>query len=133
MGGYKVQGKDKNAAEKLIDDCMKLEEAGCFAITLECVPRRLASYITKKLSISTIGIGASNECDCQVLVWQDMTGYSNNQTAKFVKKFANLYEEEQKAFKAYKEEVENMTFPDKCHTYLMSDEDYNEAIRKFEE
>ena len=93
MGGYKVQGKDKNAAEKLIDDCMKLEEAGCFAITLECVPRRLASYITKKLSISTIGIGASNECDCQVLVWQDMTGYSNNQTAKFVKKFANLYEE----------------------------------------
>ena len=133
MGGYKVQGKDKNAAEKLIDDCMKLEEAGCFAITLECVPRRLASYITKKLSISTIGIGASNECDCQVLVWQDMTGYSNNQTAKFVKKFANLYEEEQKAFKAYKEEVENMTFPDKCHTYLMSDEDYNEAIKKFEE
>ena len=133
MGGYKVQGKDKNAAEKLIDDCMKLEDAGCFAITLECVPRRLASYITKKLSISTIGIGASNECDCQVLVWQDMTGYSNNQTAKFVKKFANLYEEEQKAFKAYKEEVLNMTFPDKCHTYLMSDEDYNEAIKKFEE
>ena len=133
MGGYKVQGKDKNAAEKLIEDCIALEKAGCFAITLECVPRRLATYITKKLSISTIGIGASNECDCQVLVWQDMTGYSNNQCAKFVKKFANLYEEEQKAFKAYKEEVSNMTFPDKCHTYIMADEDYNEAIKKFEE
>lgn len=133
MGGYKVQGKTAEAAAKLIEDCIKLEEAGCMAITLECVPRRIAAYITKKLNISTIGIGASNECDCQVLVWQDMTGYSNNPSAKFVKRFANLYEEEQKAFKEYKLEVENMEYPSKEHTYVMSDEDYNEAIKKFEE
>ena len=132
MGGYKVQGKTYLQAQKLIEDAKKLEEAGCFAITLECVPRRIAAYITKILNISTIGIGASNECDCQVLVWQDMTGYSNNHPAKFVKQFANLYEEEQKAFKAYKDEVENMTYPDKEHTYIMSDEDYNKAIEKFE-
>ena len=75
MGGYKVQAKQKESAIKLINDCIALQEAGCFAITLECVPRRIAEYITKILHISTIGIGASNECDCQVLVWQDMTGY----------------------------------------------------------
>ncbi len=132
MGGYKVQAKQKESAIKLIEDCIALEEAGCFAITLECVPRRIAEYITKKLHISTIGIGASNECDCQVLVWQDMTGYSNSQPAKFVKKFANLYDEEIKAFTEYKNEVENMEYPAKEHTYLISDEVYDEVIKEVE-
>ena len=132
MGGYKVQGKSAAAARKLIEDCIKLEEAGCFAITLECVPRRIASFITRKLHISTIGIGASNECDCQVLVWQDMTGYADGPKAKFVKQFANLYEEEQKAFTTYKKEVESMEYPGTEHTYIMSDEDYREAIKDFE-
>jgi len=132
MGGYKVQGKSKEQALKLIEDCIKLEEAGCFAITLECVPRRIAAYITKLLHISTIGIGASNECDCQVLVWQDMLGYSNLKPAKFVKQFANLYEIGQEAFKEYKNEVENMTYPSKEHTYMISDEDYLDAINEFE-
>ena len=131
MGGYKVQGKSAEAARKLIEDCIKLEEAGCFAITLECVPRRIAAFITKMLHISTIGIGASNECDCQVLVWQDMTGYSNLPTAKFVKKYANLYEEEINAFKQYKEEVANASFPGVEQTYIMSDEDYLEATKDF--
>ena len=132
MGGYKVQGKSAAAARKLIEDCIKLEEAGCFAITLECVPRRIAAFITRKLHISTIGIGASNECDCQVLVWQDMTGYADGPKAKFVKQFANLYEEEQKAFTTYKKEVENMEYPGTEHTYIMSDEDYREAIKDFD-
>lgn len=132
MGGYKVQGKGKIAARKLIEDCIKLEEAGVFAITLECVPRRIAAFITKKLNVTTIGIGASNECDCQVLVWQDMAGYSNTPNAKFVKKYANLYEEEQKAFKQYKEEVEKMEYPSQEYTYTMSDEDYEYAIKDFE-
>ena len=131
MGGYKVQGKEKEAAKKLIADCLKLEEAGVFAITLECVPRRIAEFITKKLHVSTIGIGASNECNCQVLVWQDMTGYTNQPAAKFVKRFANLYEEEIKAFTEYKNEVENMTYPDKSHTYMMSDEDFEYAIKEY--
>ncbi len=132
MGGYKVQGKSAAAARKLIEDCIKLEEAGCFAITLECVPRRIAAFITRKLHISTIGIGASNECDCQVLVWQDMTGYADGPKAKFVKQFANLYEEEQKAFTTYKKEVESMEYPGTEHTYIMSDEDYREAIKDFD-
>jgi len=92
-----------------------------------------AAHITKKLHISTIGIGASNEYDCQVLLWQDMTDYSNGPDAKFVKSFTNLYEEEQKAFKAYKEEIDNMTYLANEHTYIMSDEHYHEAIKKFEE
>lgn len=132
MGGYKVQGKQKESAIKLIEDCIKLQEAGCFAITLECVPRRIAEYITKILHISTIGIGASNECDCQVLVWQDMTGYTDAQPAKFVKKFANLHEEEIKAFTEYKNEVESMEYPAKEHTYMISDEIYDEVIKEVE-
>ena len=132
IGGYKVQGKQKESAIKLIEDCIKLQEAGCFAITLECVPRRIAEYITKILHISTIGIGASNECDCQVLVWQDMTGYSDAQPAKFVKKFANLHDEEIKAFTEYKNEVESMEYPAKEHTYMISDEIYDEVIKGVE-
>ena len=132
MGGYKVQGKQKESAIKLIEDCIKLQEAGCFAITLECVPRRIAEYITKILHISTIGIGASNECDCQVLVWQDMTGYTDAQPAKFVKKFANLHDEEIKAFTEYKNEVESMEYPAKEHTYMISDEIYDEVIKGVE-
>ena len=77
MGEYRVQVKNAIAAEKLIEDYLKLKEADCLSITLECLPRRIAAYITKNLHISTIGIGASNECDCQVLVCQDMTGYNN--------------------------------------------------------
>ncbi|MBR3617493.1 MAG: 3-methyl-2-oxobutanoate hydroxymethyltransferase [Acholeplasmatales bacterium] len=132
IGGYKVQGKQKESAIKLIEDCIKLQEAGCFAITLECVPRRIAEYITKILHISTIGIGASNECDCQVLVWQDMTGYTDAQPAKFVKKFANLHDEEIKAFTEYKNEVESMEYPAKEHTYMISDEIYDEVIKEVE-
>ncbi len=133
MGGYKVQGKNKEAALKLINDCKKLEEAGCFAITLECVPRRIAEYITKNLSISTIGIGASNECDCQVLVWQDMLSLSDGPKAKFVKEFANLHDIEISAFKKYKEEVENMTYPEDKHTYKIDDETYNEVLNDLKE
>ena len=132
MGGYKVQAKQKESAIKLINDCIALQEAGCFAITLECVPRRIAEYITKILHISTIGIGASNECDCQVLVWQDMTGYSNNETAKFVKRFANLHDEEVKAFSEYKREVEAMEYPSKEHTYMISDDVYSEVMKEVE-
>lgn len=132
MGGYKVQAKQKESAIKLINDCIALQEAGCFAITLECVPRRIAEYITKILHISTIGIGASNECDCQVLVWQDMTGYSNNEPAKFVKKFANLHDEEVKTFSEYKREVEAMEYPSKEHTYMISDDVYNEVMKEVE-
>ena len=133
FGGYKVQGKSKNQALELIKDCIALEEAGVFAITLECVPEKLARYITSILNVSTIGIGASNACDCQVLVWQDMTGYSDNKPAKFVKRYANLHDVEVEAFKKYKEEVENLSYPEKAHTYLIDEEEFESAIKEFEE
>ena len=133
FGGYKVQGKTKSAAADLIRDCIAVHEAGAFAVTLECVPKKLADYVTKLLHISTIGIGASNNCDAQVLVYQDMLGYSADKTAKFVKKYANLHDVIVDAFKQYKNEVSNGAFPSEEHTYKISDEDLENAIKEVEE
>lgn len=132
FGGYKVQGKTSNAALSLLEDCLAVQEAGAFAITLECVPERVASYITNKLNISTIGIGASSECDAQVLVWQDMMGYTSDKSAKFVKKYANVHDVMVNAFKNYKEEVENKIYPSNEYTYKIDDEEFLEAIKEFE-
>jgi 3-methyl-2-oxobutanoate hydroxymethyltransferase len=133
MGGYKVQAKQKESAIKLINDCIALQEAGCFAITLECVPRRIAEYITKILHISTIGIGASSACDAQVLVNQDMLGSSSGKVAKFVKKYANLHDVIVDAFKEYKDEVVNSKFPTLEQTYKIDENDLEEAIKRIEE
>ena len=133
FGGYKVQGKTKSAAADLIRDCIAVQEAGAFAVTLECVLKKLADYVTKLLHISTIGIGASNNCDAQVLVYQDMLGYSADKTAKFVKKYANLHDVIVDAFKQYKNEVSNGAFPSEEHTYKISDEDLENAIKEVEE
>ena len=102
LGGYKVQGKEVAAAQKLVDDAKALEEAGAFACVLECVPAALAAKITKELhTMATIGIGAGNECDGQVLVCNDLLGVSTGFTPKFVKKYANLHDETVNAVKAY--------------------------------
>ena len=84
LGGYKVQGKTEEAAKKLMEDSLAVEEAGAFALVLECVPAKLAELISKKLSIPTIGIGAGAGCDGQVLVYQDMLGMFSDYTPKFV-------------------------------------------------
>ncbi len=131
LGGYKVQGKSYDAAIDLIKDCIAVEEAGAFAITLECVPEKIAAYITKKLSITTIGIGASKECDAQVLVNQDMLGYSNDRQAKFVKKYSNLHDIMVEAYKNYIKEVKEEIYPEVAHTYKMDDNDYNQVIKEF--
>jgi 3-methyl-2-oxobutanoate hydroxymethyltransferase len=90
FGGFKVQGKNEENAKKIIEDAIALEQAGAFAIVLECVPEALATLITQKISIPTIGIGAGAGCDGQVLVYQDMLGMFNDFTPKFVKKFGNV-------------------------------------------
>ena len=131
LGGYKVQGKSYEAAYELIKDCIAVEEAGAFAITLECVPEKLASFITKKLNITTIGIGASKECDAQVLVGQDMLGYSNDRQAKFVKKYSNLHDIIIEAYKNYITEVKDGSYPEVSHTYKMDENDYNCVIKEF--
>lgn len=90
FGGHKVQGKTEKAAKDLIEDAQFLQEAGAFAIVLECVPAKLAAIITEKLSIPTIGIGAGVECDGQILVYQDMLGMYQDFSPKFVKHFAEI-------------------------------------------
>jgi 3-methyl-2-oxobutanoate hydroxymethyltransferase len=121
FGGYKVQGKSEETAKKLIDDAIALEQAGAFAIVLECVPESLAKLITDKISIPTIGIGAGAGCDGQVLVYQDMLGMFSDFTPKFVKKFGNVGEEMREAFVKYIKEVNEGTFPAKEHCFKMDD------------
>ena len=122
MGGYKVQGKSLEQAQKLLRDAQAVEEAGAFAITLECVPAALAKMITSQTNALTIGIGAGNGCDGQVLVYQDMLGFTGGFVPKFVKKYADLHSVMLEAFKQYKQECEERSFPEASQTYAISDE-----------
>ena len=127
FGGFKVQGKTAEKAQKLLDDARAVEKAGAFALVLECIPAPVAALITSKLDIPTIGIGGGTECDGQSLVYQDMLGTFTDYVPKFVKQFANIGEEMVKAFKAYDEEVKNKTFPDDEHSFQMKNE---EALKR---
>ncbi len=122
FGGFKVQGKDLESAQRIIQDAKALETAGVFSIVLEGVPTKLAQRITEELSIPTIGIGAGQYCDGQVLVINDMLGMFTGHIPKFVKKFANLQPLIMEALKQYKEEVEAGTFPADEHGFTIQDE-----------
>lgn len=122
FGGFKVQAKTEEAAKKLIEDALALQEAGVFAITLECVPEKLATLVTKKLSVPTIGIGAGAGCDGQILVYADAIGMFSDFTPKFVKHFGEVGAAMREAFAAYDAEVKAGTYPEKCHTYGMDDD-----------
>lgn len=117
FGGFKVQGKSIEAAQKLIDDALAVEEAGAFAVVIEGVPAEIAAIITEKLSIPTIGIGAGAGCDGQVLIYQDMLAMFSDFTPKFVKKYAEIGQIMSNAFKTFIKEVKDGTFPQKEHTY----------------
>lgn len=122
FGGFKIQGKNEEAAKKIIEDALIVEEAGAFCLVLECVPAKLAGLITEKLSIPTIGIGAGNACDGQVLVYQDMLGMFSDYVPKFVKRFANVGDIMKQAFRDYIESVSDMSFPAAEHSYAIDDE-----------
>lgn len=122
FGGFKVQGKTEAAAKKLIENALAVQEAGAFALTLECVPEKLATLITKKLDIPTIGIGAGNECDGQVLVYADMLGMFSDFTPKFVRRFAETGQVMTDAFKAYIAAVKDGSYPEEKHTYKIDDD-----------
>jgi len=123
LGGFKVQGRDAEAAKKLIDEAKVLEDLGAFSIVLECIPDLLAKLITESVNIPTIGIGAGLHCDGQVLVIHDILGISGGFKPKFVKSYGLIREEIAAAVKRYKYEVENRLFPDKEHSYsIKSDE-----------
>ena len=117
IGGYRVQGKDTEGAKSLIEDALLLEQAGAFAIVLECVPSSLAKKITKKLHIPTIGIGAGPYCDGQILVIHDILGLKTGHVPKFVKQYADLTGQITKAIESYKKDVTAGKFPDKEHSY----------------
>ena len=122
FGGFKVQGKDEEAAKRLIEEAKAVERAGAFAVVLECVPEKLSKIITESISIPTIGIGAGVNCDGQILVYQDMLGLFSDFTPKFVKKYANLGNEMKKAFTNYINDVKESSFPDESHSFKISDE-----------
>ena len=117
LGGYKVQGKEEKAAQTMIEDARILEEAGACSIVLECVPVLLAKKITETISIPTIGIGAGMHCDGQVLVVHDMLGLYQRFTPKFVKKYASLSKNMEKAIRTYIKEVKDGSFPDEEHSF----------------
>ena len=130
FGGFKVQGRDLEAAKKIIDDALAVQDAGAFAIVLECVPSPLAAKITNMLEIPTIGIGAGPDCSGQVLVWQDMLGLNQNRSPKFVRRFADLGVQMEKAFTDYVEAVNNLSFPAQEHSYGMDEKILQELLEK---
>ena len=122
FGGFKVQGKTEEGAQQMIEDALAIQEAGAFAVVLECVPAKLAALISEKLTIPTIGIGAGAGCDGQVLVYQDMLALFSDFKPKFVKHFGNIGPQMTAAFKAYDEEVKAGTFPAEEHTFKIDEE-----------
>jgi 3-methyl-2-oxobutanoate hydroxymethyltransferase len=121
LGGYRVQGRTAAAAQKLLDDALALEQAGCFSIVLEAVPAAVATVVSQRLTIPTIGIGAGIGCDGQVLVYHDILGLFDRLQPRFVRQYANLRETIVEAFTAFREDVTARRFPADEHIYNMSE------------
>ena len=128
LGGFRPQGREASAAQRLLDDALILQQAGCFSIVLESVPARLAKWISERLDIPTIGIGAGPGCDGQVLVTHDLLGLFDRFTPRFVKKYANLHEEMGRAFAAYKADVEAHVFPAEEHSVEMPEQEWQSLL-----
>jgi len=128
LGGFRPQGRTAVTAERLLEDALLLEEAGCFSLVLESVPARLAEMVSKRLTIPTIGIGAGAGCDGQVLVTHDLLGLFDRFTPKFVRKYADLHTEMQSAFTAYIADVQGRTFPAQEHTVEMPDKEWETLV-----
>lgn len=122
FGGFKVQGKDFDHARTIVEDALRVEAAGACAVVLECIPAPLAALITESLSVPTIGIGAGNVCDGQVLVYQDMLGMYSDFTPKFVKRFESVGDVMKAGFSAYIAEVKSGAFPAEAHGFRMDEE-----------
>lgn len=128
LGGFRVQGKNLIAAEKLLEDALALEEAGAFCIVLEAIPNPVAQAITERLKIPTIGIGAGPDCDAQVLVIHDLLGLFERFVPKFVKQYAQIGQEIVKALSQFDTEVKTGKFPDEEHSYHIKKEVEEEII-----
>lgn len=117
MGGFKVQGRETDKAERLISDAKAIEKAGAFSILFEGIPMELSKRITGELSVPTIGIGAGPFCDGQVLVLHDLLGLFDRFVPKFVRRYADLKKESLEAIRRYKEDVELGKFPSEAESY----------------
>jgi 3-methyl-2-oxobutanoate hydroxymethyltransferase len=117
LGGYRVQGRTEDAAARILEEALGLEQAGAFAIVLECVPAAVAAAITRALHIPTIGIGAGPDCDGQVLVMHDLLGLNPDFKPRFVKRYADLHQQALAAFEAFAAEVRAGEFPQSEHSF----------------
>jgi 3-methyl-2-oxobutanoate hydroxymethyltransferase len=133
LGGFRLQGKNASAARRLLEDALALEEAGCFGLVLESVPARLAEFISHRLSIPTIGIGAGAGCDGQVLVYHDVLGLFDRFTPKFVKRYAELSAAILEAVDRYREDVRARRFPGAEQAFEMADEEWERFLQELEQ
>ena len=129
LGGFRPQARTAITARRLLEDALLLEEAGCFSLVLESVPARLAEMVSKRLAIPTIGIGAGAGCDGQVLVTHDLLGLFDRFTPKFVRRYADLHTEMQRAFTAFIADVQGRTFPAQEHSVEMPDEEWEALVQ----
>jgi 3-methyl-2-oxobutanoate hydroxymethyltransferase len=123
LGGFKVQGKTADAAQRIMDDALAIEDAGAFAIVLEAIPSSLAKRITERLSAVTISVGAGIHCDAQGMVIHDLLGLFDRFIPKFAKRYVNLSELILKALEEYKDDVLNRRFPTEAHSYHMDEKE----------
>lgn len=130
LGGYRIQGKSSDDAMRLYEDALALQEAGCIAIVLESIPAPVATEISERLEIPTVGIGAGSGCDGQVLVYHDLLGLFDDFTPRFVRRYANLKPLILDALRAYHEDVTKREFPAEEHTYPMKDEEKEKFIQE---
>lgn len=130
LGGYRVQGRQAEAARRLVGDAVSLAQAGVFAIVLECVPAEVAKKITATIPVPTIGIGAGVDCDGQVLVTHDLLGLYGGFSPKFAKRYANLVEEIKRALEAFRAEVLGREFPGPEHSFSMPAEELAEFLKE---
>ena len=131
LGGFRVQGKSAHSAALLLEDALALQEAGCFAVLMECVPQELAARITHELAVPTIGIGAGPDCDGQVLVFHDVMGISPGKPFRFVKHFAKLHPLLAEAAAAYVQEVRTGHFPGPEHSISMSEQEHEDFVKLY--
>src|SRR5215469_11786619 len=121
LGGFRVQGRDLDAARAIVDDAIALAEAGCFAVVLECVPDAVARLVTDSIAVPTIGIGAGRHCDGQVLVFHDLVGLETRVTPKFVRRYADLAADAAAAVERFADDVRRGRFPSSDETYHAAD------------
>src|SRR5512144_259821 len=128
FGGFKIQGRTADAAMKILEDALAIEDAGCFMLEFEAVPAKIAEVISKQLTIPTIGIGAGVGTDGQILLCYDLLGVFTDFKPKFTKRYANLTEVAVNGIKAYIAEVKSGTFPDDDHSYGVDDKEYERFL-----